>query len=426
MNSQLKSGVLIFYGLLFSFVCQAQLTIHGNISCESGEPLEGVTVMSSLDEVTATTDASGNYTLNDVSPFTTILPYNNEYTEKCFDAFDMYLMKQNIQAWQFLPTPYRVIAADVDFSNMISTFDMVILQKAILGINEFPTEFIPWRFIRADHEFPEVDPFEQNFDIPVGLPIEDESIWNANFIGVKVGDIQSGCCEETPSDEPWNLSYETEFMLNGQLLVKVKSNNFQDIIGFQFDMRIDSEEFSYVNAVWSDLPNFVPINAFELSDEIISVCWINAGNEPISLLEDEFLFQLILNVENPDNLPENIIQIEHGRIEAEAYREDGYALGFSPEVVSAVKDSKETNLFLYNQPNPFSETTEIVFDLPNAANVKLEIFDVNGKTILNQTKAYETGSHRVAVNSETCSNAGIYFYQITTDEFQVTKRMIKG
>ncbi len=82
-----------------------------------------------------------------------------------------------------------------------------------------------------------------------------------------------------------------------------------------------------------------------------------------------------------------------------------------------------------NYPNPFNPVTEINFNLPSAAIVKLEIYNIMGQrvnTLLNGS--LESGSHSVAWDSRDNNgisvSTGIYFYRLTTDKFVETKKMI--
>ena len=77
-----------------------------------------------------------------------------------------------------------------------------------------------------------------------------------------------------------------------------------------------------------------------------------------------------------------------------------------------------------NYPNPFNPTTEISFSLPNASNVKLEIFNVmvqSVATLVNQR--LETGNHSVSWDGSDYAS-GAYFYRIEAGIFIETKKMI--
>ncbi len=81
-----------------------------------------------------------------------------------------------------------------------------------------------------------------------------------------------------------------------------------------------------------------------------------------------------------------------------------------------------------NYPNPFNPQTTIQFDMPNAGDAKIHIFDVQGRktrTLVNETKT--AGSHQVIWdgrddNGLSVAN-GLYFYRLVTDEFSAVKKM---
>jgi len=81
-------------------------------------------------------------------------------------------------------------------------------------------------------------------------------------------------------------------------------------------------------------------------------------------------------------------------------------------------------LLYQNYPNPFNPSTTIEFDLPKAANVRIEAYNIAGqkiKTLLN--KKMLSGRHEVEFNAQNLSS-GIYFYRIEAGEFQDVKKMI--
>ena len=77
-----------------------------------------------------------------------------------------------------------------------------------------------------------------------------------------------------------------------------------------------------------------------------------------------------------------------------------------------------------NYPNPFNPTTKIKFAIPEAGNVTLKIFDVNGKeivTLVNQhllAGIYETDWQGINYAS------GVYFYSISAGKYTETRKMI--
>lgn len=81
-------------------------------------------------------------------------------------------------------------------------------------------------------------------------------------------------------------------------------------------------------------------------------------------------------------------------------------------------------VLLQNYPNPFNPTTLIRFGLPQASEVKLEIFDLSGQrvaTLLNERRA--AGFHAVAFNAAGLSS-GTYFYRLTAGSFGERKKLL--
>ena len=63
-------------------------------------------------------------------------------------------------------------------------------------------------------------------------------------------------------------------------------------------------------------------------------------------------------------------------------------------------------------PNPFNQTTKIPFSIKESQNVKISIFDINGKLIQNISNQYfESGNHYVKFSSKKLSS-GIYFIML--------------
>lgn len=77
-----------------------------------------------------------------------------------------------------------------------------------------------------------------------------------------------------------------------------------------------------------------------------------------------------------------------------------------------------------NYPNPFNPTTKINFDLKNSAFASLKVFDITGRevrTLVNEKLS--AGSYSYDFNASELPS-GVYFYQLKTDGFIETKKMI--
>jgi len=77
-----------------------------------------------------------------------------------------------------------------------------------------------------------------------------------------------------------------------------------------------------------------------------------------------------------------------------------------------------------NYPNPFNSTTTIKYNIPQSGIVTLKIFDINGKLVKTLVNGYQQkGQYVINFNASELSS-GIYFYQLSTNQFTQTKKMI--
>ena len=77
-----------------------------------------------------------------------------------------------------------------------------------------------------------------------------------------------------------------------------------------------------------------------------------------------------------------------------------------------------------NYPNPFNPSTKIKYSLPSASHVKLVIYDILGnqiKTLVDKNQ--EPGFYETKFDGKDLSS-GVYIYQLKTDQFVSTKKMI--
>jgi len=80
--------------------------------------------------------------------------------------------------------------------------------------------------------------------------------------------------------------------------------------------------------------------------------------------------------------------------------------------VESVTFSSIENSINQNYPNPFNPTTTISFSLSEEGNVKIEIYDSNGRLIEKLIEQnYAKGKHEISFNGEKLAS-GIYFYRI--------------
>jgi len=77
-----------------------------------------------------------------------------------------------------------------------------------------------------------------------------------------------------------------------------------------------------------------------------------------------------------------------------------------------------------NYPNPFNPTTKISFNLQKRTNVTLDVFNTLGQKVATLLDgAVNPGAHDIEFDGKDLTS-GIYFYQLTADNFKQTKKMV--
>lgn len=99
-----------------------------------------------------------------------------------------------------------------------------------------------------------------------------------------------------------------------------------------------------------------------------------------------------------------------------------------PKTTSVEKDNNlpsETSL-KQNFPNPFNPSTVIEYQIPAAGHVKLIVYDALGREVALLVDEYkQKGSYQSVFNAfQYLLSSGIYFYQLKTNNYIITKKAI--
>jgi hypothetical protein len=174
-------------------LCAGSGSIAGIIATENNAPVAGVTVaISGAVTQTVETDAAGGYHSGP-------LPLDEDYTvtpssqamdyKEGVSTFDIVAIQKHILGLQTFSSPYQWVAADTNGDAHVSTLDLIFLRRLILNLDDTLPNSPSWRFVAADYEFPgSLNPWQQVF--PEIFNANDLSgDIEADFVGVKIGDV---------------------------------------------------------------------------------------------------------------------------------------------------------------------------------------------------------------------------------------------
>ena len=100
---------------------------------------------------------------------------------------------------------------------------------------------------------------------------------------------------------------------------------------------------------------------------------------------------------------------------------------YAQNIITKVEDIRSPIAFFYleqNYPNPFNPVTTIKYQIPELSFVTLKVYDVLGNEVVTLVNSERSaGNYEVEFYASNLSS-GIYFYQLKTDNYVETKKMI--
>ena len=102
-----------------------------------------------------------------------------------------------------------------------------------------------------------------------------------------------------------------------------------------------------------------------------------------------------------------------------------FTLTINPTTTSAPIDGELPKVITLNQnyPNPFNPTTQIMYDLPQAADVRLDVFNIQGQRVATLVNAAQNaGTHNITFNAANFAS-GVYIYRLQAGNTVLTRKM---
>ncbi len=425
-NSDYCTTFVIVQGNMLNPPCPGggSANIAGLVTTEMGDNVQDVTVMSTGSAIPSITSNNGQFLFN--------LPMHNNYIvapEKNINAhnglstYDVIVMRRHILGIELLNSPYKMIAADVNKSGSISTLDMVELRKVILQINENFTNNTSWRFVDKNFVFADpTDPFAEVF--PETKTFSDLSAAEqANFVGIKIGDLNNSALPNSLLGTTENSKNTLALEVSNQTVKAGKeytvsfSSTMASIAGYQFTMNFDQKALGLVsvNSNFATADNF---NLARANEGTITASWDNNG-EAVKVGDN--LFTMTFRAQADGQLSE-MVRLNSTLTKAEAYTTSGEALNLDLQF-GGVKAADRFEVY-QNQPNPFSASTVISFNMPQLGTAVITVTDLAGRVLKTIRNEFAKGYNEVNIQRSEIGATGVLYYQVATADATVTKKMV--
>ena len=408
----------------------ASINVGGTVSLQSGVEMEDVEVMlNNGNDALSQSNGIFNVSANNCESQTLTLSKETN-PKNGVTTFDIVLIQKHILGNEFLDSPYKMIAADANQSKTITTFDIVEIRRVILS--QIPTfEFSPsWQFFPSTFVFTNpADPFgttlpENTFNVSVS-----NNEVNMDFFGVKVGDVNNSASPnlmatstETRTDDAWTLLAEDQSVKVGEAVdIQMTSEDLMNLQGMQFTLSYDVDALAFVDVESVAMNNFADENFAVFENEgAVTFSW----NGDFSIEEKSQIFHFSFEAKANGQVSD-WVNINSRMTQAEAYSLDYEIMDIDLLFINNNEIVNNTELKLYqNQPNPFNGFTTIGFDLPEAGEVELQVYDLSGKTIATIQGDFDKDYQEINLDGQLFSSKGIYYYQLKSDFGTATRKMI--
>ncbi|MEM6345385.1 MAG: FlgD immunoglobulin-like domain containing protein, partial [Bacteroidota bacterium] len=421
--------------------------IIGKAVTEVGTVINGVTFKMSGDDNPPEQLGSPGYDFNftrcganEIGAFK-----NNDLdVDQGVNTLDIIFIQRQILGITPLNSPYKNIAADVNYNGLVEGLDITFIRQLILQIRQaFPEpggSNLPgdgarlWAFVPSDAVYP--IPFSPiAYDTgrvynPIN-PLVDQ-----DFIGMKLGDVdnswdiignKTGAVDDITFQMP-----DLSASVGEEIVIPVSVKDFSNVTGYQFTMSWDPSVLAFHAVVNKNLQTV--FGEQEVSNGHLTASWNDVAAQAISLDDGTEVFELHFKVIGQET-GSSSFSINSFLTQSEAYNDNLQLLDIlsSPATITlggttSLDPADNQGFGLYqNMPNPFDRFTNIAFELPANNEVKIEIYNNLGQVIKTFVGVYPQGKHQIRWDGTNESgmqvSAGVYYARMTSADFNGTIQM---
>jgi hypothetical protein len=220
---------------------------------------------------------------------------------------------------------------------------------------------------------------------------------NESYVTVKSG-IESITEAPTGSESAIYIPFSVDTAGSFSVFARLNCPSYDDD---SYWVKMDDGEFSMCNGLYTSGWQWLTLDKYELT----------AGEHTLTITYREDGAKLDkINISNYPNAPEGMGEEAENvctptAVENPAEIPDSYALG-------------------QNYPNPFNPTTKIEYFVPRNSHVSLKVYDVIGNEVATLFEGMRNAGNYVVSFDGGLLSSGIYFYQMKSENFMKTKKLV--
>ena len=411
------------------------IVADGTVESVRDLPMEGVTITFRDDLAGETfnsqTSAQGAYSHSNFLPE---VPYvvsagkDGDWLNGV-STLDLVLIQRHILGLQPLENKMLLLAADANADGKVTASDLTELRKLILGQTSSLSRNTSWVFVHNQEGNEDLTPWE--WPRQAYFTAQPDARYTNNFTGIKVGDVNMNA--SAGANDP-HLSAREDLhsagitditIISGKTIrIPVRAGSISSVMGLQMSLAAaDEVQIKGIEAGVLDINKSNYHIKADAGKNTINISW-NAQSA-IFLKPDDVLFELVVTPE-VDGLISNLITLTQDGLSPEVTEGDlsarGLRLQFGSESTPAAANVLRLS---QNVPNPFSDQTTVSYYLPIDDTVEMTLSDIDGKVLNRSRVTVKSGTHEWTINkSMTGRKSGVILLTLKTSESTATIRMV--
>jgi len=371
-----------------------------------------------------------------------ITPFKDDDRRGGVNTFDLVAISRHILGLDPFGSPYKIIAADVNMSNTVTTYDIVLLRDLILrkydwaGQPDWPSSCArSWRFVAKSCDFPTpTNPFAYTFPERIigTVPMVDSS-----FVAIKTGDVNLSyrfTDPIPPNDMCDNLVQKPAPVQNFSLQIpssQVSSGAYYTLpieamgntalVAWQMGLRFDSDVLELIGPSRGDLTDIRKGN-FGLNEAekgIVRALWMaQLDDEDDYIRPGQRLFYLtfkakrrISDISKHIWMDDSVLENVGCEVDLTPYR---FQLATVPEK-QAERTEVPASVGEFDavcRPNPSHAGFSFDFTLVQPAEINLILYDGFGRRVYFKEINLPAGEQTLVVQDANLWPAGVYQWDL--------------
>jgi hypothetical protein len=407
------------------------MPLHGMVASDRGAPVGGVVLqVEGVQKSRAVSEEDGSFVfpaLQEGKTYT-LVPDKTDDTRSGLTTLDLTMLSQHILGQRKLSNPYQLLAADVNLSNSLTTQDMILLRRVILGLDQQFPHGKTWRFLPRGFPFRDPEnPWKEA--IPATRIVQMDSVMGAaDFTALKLGDLNGS----SPAFGQRSLVQGRS--AGGMATLSVPDRNLEPGEVFRIPVVLEARA-GYAAcqfALWADPKAVQWLGAeegaagqeqFSLSGERLVLSWDgtvsqNQGSEgPLCWLEGRALQRGPL--------------AQWLRLEPRWLQPEAYPVGEGEEAPHPLQlvfpyesPTSGEGISLEVSPNPTHGDILVNWYLPEAAEVHLSLRDTWGRVVREFRQACREGGHTWHIVDLQLPESGVYILSLNAGGVLCSKKVL--